>query len=34
MNDFASADANIQTAMLEVISEGISGAVFICDVMT
>ncbi len=31
MNDFASADANIQTAMLEVISEGISGAVFICD---
>ena len=31
MNDLWSADANIQTAMLEVISEGISGGVFIYD---
>jgi PAS domain S-box-containing protein len=31
MNDLASADANIQTAMLEVISEGISGALLVYD---
>ncbi|CDZ28839.1 response regulator [Neorhizobium galegae] len=31
MNDLASADANIQAVMLEVISEGISGGVFVYD---
>ncbi|WP_051904244.1 response regulator [Neorhizobium vignae] len=31
MNDLASADANIQSVMLEVISEGISGGVFVYD---
>jgi PAS domain S-box-containing protein len=31
MNDVASADANIQTAMLDVISEGISGAILVYD---
>lgn len=31
MNDLSSADANIQTAMLEVISEGISGGLFVYD---
>lgn len=31
MNEVASADANIQTAMLEVISEGISGAMLVYD---
>ncbi|WP_161974097.1 response regulator [Rhizobium deserti] len=31
MNDVASADANIQIAMLEVISEGISGAILVYD---
>ncbi|MFB9950431.1 response regulator [Rhizobium puerariae] len=31
MNDLSSADANIQTAMLEVISEGISGGLLVYD---
>jgi len=31
MNDLPSIDANIQTAMLDVISEGISGGVFVYD---
>ncbi|MEQ1403528.1 response regulator [Neorhizobium sp. Rsf11] len=31
MNDLASADANIQTALLEVISEGVSGGLLVYD---
>lgn len=31
MNDLSSADANIQTAMLEVISEGVSGGLLVYD---
>lgn len=31
MNDLASADPNIQTALLEVISEGVSGGLLVYD---